>query len=138
MTPICRALPATAAFLLLAGCSPPKLPVAPSVLTGGVTIYQHLDFGGASSLVTADLSSLWDYSGPCESNYGNQTQMSWGACVSSLKVAPGWRATIYRDKDYRGESLEVTGDVRNLQDVAGTCEKGGLNDCITSIRVRQQ
>ena len=55
--------------------------------------------------------------------------------MSSVKVAQGWRAVIYRDTDYRGQALEVTADAPNLQLVAGTCSHDGLNDCITSIKV---
>lgn len=57
--------------------------------------------------------------------------------MSSIRAAPGWRATVYRDPNFRGESLEVIQDVPNLQLVPGTCSHDGLNDCISSIRVRR-
>jgi hypothetical protein len=28
--------------------------------------------------------------------------------MSSLKIAPGWRVTIYRDDDFNGESFDAT------------------------------
>jgi hypothetical protein len=50
-------------------------------------------------------------------------------------VAPGWSALICRDHGFKGEWFEVTADVPNLAVVSGSCDKGGLNDCISSIRV---
>ncbi len=58
--------------------------------------------------------------------------------MSSLKVAPGWRVTVYRDGDFDGESFDATTDLPNLALVRGSCDKGGMNDCITSIRIGRQ
>ena len=124
---------AATAFLLLAGCEN-RLPGAPTELTSGVTIYEHANFMGASALLTRDVSDLRDYSGPCE--HSSNTYGDWNDCVSSVKVAPGWRATIYRDDDFHGGSLELTADAPNLQLVPGDCPHDGFNDCITSVRVR--
>jgi hypothetical protein len=119
-----------------------KLPTAPGEVTSGVTIYEHANFRGTSALLTRDASSLSDFSGPCEhsshSPNGDSTVYDWSDCISSLKVAPGWRARIYVDHDFKGEWLEVSGDVPNLQLVRGSCDHDGLNDCISSIRVWQQ
>jgi len=57
----------------------------------------------------------------------------WNDCVSSIRIAPGWRAIVFRDDDFSGQRLEVTANVPNLQLVAGSCGHDGLNDCITSI-----
>lgn len=131
-------------LLLLAACSK-NLPGAPSELTTGITIYENANFGGASALLTKDVSDLKGYNGPCEhesTTYrpdGTPMTFStydWNDCVSSIRVAPGWRATVYRDDDFKGQSLEITADVPNLQLVPGSCDHDGLNDCITSIRVR--
>jgi hypothetical protein len=54
-----------------------------------------------------------------------------------LKVAPGWRARIHVDHGFKGESLDLSADVPNLQLVPGSCDHDGLNDCISSIRVWQ-
>jgi hypothetical protein len=56
-----------------------------------------------------------------------------------VRVAPGWRATLYRDDGYRDDALEITSDTPNLQLITQhDCPKDGLNDCVTSIRVRRQ
>jgi hypothetical protein len=132
-----------AAVLLLGGCMK-KLPTGATDSTSGITIYEHANFRGASALLNRDVSSLSDYSGPCEhsstSTYpggGGTTTHNWSDCVSSLKVAPGWRATIYVDHEFKGGSFEVTADVPNLQLVPGSCDHDGMNDCISSIRVWQ-
>jgi hypothetical protein len=48
------------------------------------------------------------------------------------------RATIYRDSNFKGQSVDLTSDAANLQLVAGTCSHDGLNDCVSSIRVARQ
>ena len=64
---------------------------------------------------------------------------AWGGdCISSIRVAAGWHATIYKDDSFRGQSVETTSDLPNLQVVAGSCHDDGLNDCVSSIRVRRQ
>jgi Peptidase inhibitor family I36 len=145
MTTPCRTLPVTGevavAVLLLSGCMK-SLPTAPSLtaLTSGVAIYEHADFAGDSAVVTEDLGDLKDFHGPCPGEVTSTGigSPNWNDCMSSLKVAPGWRVTVYRDDDFDGESFDATSDVPNLALVRGSCGKGGLNDCITSIRVRRQ
>lgn len=132
---------AATALLWLAACwDLPKLPSAPSDVTSGVTIYANANFLGGSALLTQDVSSLASYSGWCKHETGglySSTSYDWNDCVSSLKVAPGWRATVYRDDDFKGDSHEVTRDVPNLYLVPGPCHDNTWNDCISSIRVRK-
>ena len=126
------------AAVLLVGCVE-SLPTAPSELTTGVTIYEHANFVGASAHLTQDVSDLKGYAGPCEHELTETTaQNDWNDCVSSVRIAPGWYAVIFTDDDFRGQSLELTADAPNLQLVPGSCSHGGLNDCITSVRVRQR
>ena len=133
----------TAAFVvLLPACHQKELPSAPSELSTGVTIYIDRDFQGISAHITSDISNFEDYTGPCPhtSTSGGigattTTDYNWGDCMSSIKVAPGWRATIYRDDSFKSEFFEVTADVADLTRLPGSCSKGGLNDCISSIRV---
>ena len=134
-----RTLIAGVCALLALACGSQKLPTAPDELTEGIVIYKDRDFKGKSAYVATDIPDLRSYSGPCEvsSDNGDGTTSStnsWDNCISSIRVAPGWRATIYGDTKYRGGTLEITGDVADLRRVPGTCGEG-LNDCVSSIRV---
>jgi hypothetical protein len=125
-----------AALLAVAGCSK-NLPMTPSELTQGLVIYTHANYLGDSGHITTSIPNLADYDGPCRNGDpdGVEGDPNWDECISSIRLAPGWRATVYRDSDYRGTSLEVTFDEPNLQLVPGNCPHDGMNDCITSIRV---
>jgi Peptidase inhibitor family I36 len=131
---------ALALLMGTAGCETASLPSAPSDLSSGVSIYEHANFLGDSALLGTSSTNLSEFKGPCEhtSTDGNGTTTytyDWNDCVSSVRVAPGWRAILYRDTNYRGQALEVAADAPNLQLVAGTCSHDGLNDCVTSIKV---
>ena len=123
---------------LAAGCEK-SLPSAPSELLTGVTLYEDANFRGRSAHLTSDVRDLKDFDGPCEHTSsdanGTSTIHDWNDCVSSIRVAPGWRVEAYRDDNFRGQSISASADVPNLQLVAGTCDHDGLNDCITSVRV---
>jgi hypothetical protein len=47
---------------------------------------------------------------------------------------PGWSVTLFRDRDFRGASRELTGDVQSLAAISGSCD-GSFNDCVSSLRV---
>lgn len=131
---------ALAVLIGMAGCESASLPTAPSDLTSGVSIYEDANFLGDSALLTTSYTDLSDFKGPCEhtdtdANGNVSYTYDWNDCLSSVRVAQGWRAVIYRDTNYRGQALEITADAPNLQLVAGTCSHDGLNDCITSINV---
>jgi len=131
-----RTVTAAAILLLIAACQDAGLPTAPSELRTGLVAYEHANFVGASAHITRSLTDLKDVKGPCEHDDGDgNVTRDWNDCISSIRIAPGWRATVYRDGNLKGQSLEVAADVPNLQLVAGTCDHDGLNDCITSIRV---
>lgn len=128
-----------AALAVLAqGCTPPELPMAPTPFTAGVILYEHANFLGNSAHLTADTPDLRDFLGPCFEG-DDASGRNWNDCVSSVRVAPGWRATLYRDPDYHDDALEITEDVANLQLVRQhDCNHGGLNDCVSSVRLRQR
>ena len=90
---------------------------------------------GISAAVESDIADLADVRRAVR-YYREDAYATWDDCISSIRVAPGWRAIVYSDKDFLGESLEITADVPNLKLVKGSCHgpKKGLNDCITSIR----
>jgi hypothetical protein len=105
-------------LLCLAGCEK-SLPTAPSDLTTGIVVYEHANFLGESAHITQDISDLRDVQGPClEIRLDEFLEFpvptpdhGWNECISSLRVAPGWRATLYRDDGYRDDSLDIVADV---------------------------
>ena len=123
--------------MLLPSCGAKSLPTGPS--DQGVTIYPDANYIGKSARLTESIADLSDFKGECAHEDSNQYSptliYNWEDCISSIRIAPGWRATLYRNRDYRGDSLEVTGDVPNLQLVPGGCDHDGLNDCISSIKL---
>ena len=139
---------ASAAVLLLTvfaspGCQK-TLPVSPSEWSSGIIIYEHANYLGESAFVEKDIANLDDYKGPCyttstNSNTGiSDTHYFWKNCISSIRVASGWKATLYVDTNFRGKSVEISADVSNLQLVPGDCDHEGFNDCIESIKVARQ
>ena len=128
--------------LLLCACRHP-LPTAPSIETfEGIIVYEHIDFQGRSGAVTGDIDDLSDFKGPCVESDGvggtPGSQETWNDCISSIRVAPGWGATLYRGKNYGDDSLEITADVPDLTMNLHDCPRHGLNDCVSSIRVRRR
>jgi hypothetical protein len=81
-------------------------------------------------------ADLKDFKGPCftPGDSPGTGESNWNDCVSSVRTAPGWKATLFGDDDYRGSQLEVTADVPDLKFVPGRCGSG-MDDCVTSIRV---
>jgi hypothetical protein len=63
--------------------------------------------------------------------YGT-TDYSWDDCISSVRVAPGWSATLYRDPDYDDDHVTVTSDVPDFTAFPHDCPEDGLNDCVSS------
>ena len=128
---------------MIGGCMK-ELPAAPTEVTTGITIYEHAHFTGGSALLTTDVSDLADYKGPCghsssgmvNGTYVDTTTYDWNDCISSIKVAPGWRATVYVNPGFHEDWLELTADVPDFALVRGYCEHDTWNDCISAIRVR--
>jgi hypothetical protein len=128
---------AVGATVLLVACDwEKKLPAGPSDLITGIVIYEHDNYGGASAHVTQDIKHLADFRGPCERSTVAASISHWNDCMSSVRVAPGWRAILYCDDDFDGEQLEVTRDIPSLRaERLSLSDKDGFNDCVTSIRV---
>ena len=126
-----------AALLLLPACeSPTFVQDAPE----GVTIYDGTAFSGVSLTLDRDFPDLEDIHGPCAtggSDQGDSGTLTWNDCIRSIRVSPGWVATLYGDDDYRGGSLRITEDIPDLRRVTGTCGEG-LDRCISSIRVSRR
>ena len=136
-----HALVLGAAVVFAAGCQE-ELPTAPNGLVDGITVYNHAGFSGESAHLTADVSDLSDYKGPCQhttsSGYSTSYYYDWNDCISSIKVAPGWQATVYVDSGFHEDWLDVVADISDLGQVRGYCHDDTWNDCISSIRVKRQ
>ena len=125
---------------LAQGCAAPReLPTAPSDFTAGVILFEHANFVGNAAHITSDIANLRDFNGPCVHDDGESVTRDWNDCISSVRVAPGWAAILYRGPDYKDDALEIITDVPNLQLIRQhDCPKDGLNDCVSSVRVRRQ
>lgn len=121
------------AFALLpSACSKPE-PLGPTPLDEGIVVFMHAGFRGASQQIGADVRDLTRVQGPC-GDEESESSRTWNDCISSIRLQPGWGATLYGDKDFRGATLEVAGDESDLAKKAGSCG-GSYDDCISSIRV---
>jgi hypothetical protein len=99
-------------LLILAACGL----ALPAAAQGGVTLFEHPDYGGANQSFSADVPRL---SGTV---IGNDR-------ASSARVAPGCTATLYQDTDYRGRATVLRGDLAGL----ARTEVG--DDAVSSLRV---
>lgn len=99
-------------LLILAACGL----ALPAAAQGGVTLFEHPDYGGANQSFSADVAGL---SGTA---IGNDR-------VSSVRVAPGCTATLYQDTDFRGRATVLRGDLAGLE----RTEVG--DDAASSLRV---
>jgi len=122
--------------LLLPGCATPLETLGPTPPEEGITLYLHAGFAGTSQAINRDVSDLGKVEGPCTGG-GEGEQPTWSDCVSSVHVVPGWTATLYRDREYKGNSVRLTADSPNLRQLPGPCD-GTFNDCVSSIRVARQ
>lgn len=120
----------------LAGCGTGITALGPTPADQGIVIYMHAGFAGPAQALNVDVPNLGNVQGSCSSGAEGETP-SWANCVSSVKVLPGWTATLYRDPKYKGSSITLTADTPNLHDVSGPCDHT-FNDCVSSIRVARQ
>ena len=134
-----RTIASSLVLVSFLGCQA-SLPTAPSELATGIVVYEHANFLGASAHITEDISDLREFKGPCYEPSGDSASNTnvWNDCISSVRVAPGWSATLYRDTGYRDDSVITTTDLPNLQLMGHDCPARGLNDCVSSVRVRKQ
>jgi hypothetical protein len=133
MKPAVRAALFTAAVVVPA-CTEPLDILGPAPANEGIVIYIHSGFRGTSQVLAADVANLGRVEGPCAKGDEESLTLTWDDCVSSIKVLPGWGATLYRDRDFSGASMAVTADQESLAAVSGSCD-GSFNDCVSSLRV---
>jgi hypothetical protein len=120
----------------IAGCGSSIQALGPTPADQGIVIYMHADFAGPAQALNVDVPDLGNVQGSCSSGAEGETP-TWRACVSSVKVLPGWTATLYRDPRYKGASVTLTSDTPNLRALSGPCDHT-FNDCVSSIRVARQ
>lgn len=116
--------------LAAAGCG--DNPEGPSQ---GVTVWEHPNFDGTGRTFDGNAFDLDDIRGPCVGFVDDPNQGDWDDCISSIQVPPGWEVTIFEHDEYEGESLTLTEDVRDLDDIRGPCGND-WDDCISSMQVR--
>ena len=134
MRPAPRAALLTATAFLVPACTEPLEVLGPAPVDQGIIIFIHSEFRGTSQVLAADVSNLGRVEGPCAKEDEESVALTWDDCVSSIKVMPGWGVTVYRDRDFRGGSRELTGDTLSLAAISGSCD-GTFNDCVSSLRV---
>ena len=113
-------------------------PTAPSTVTDGIMVFADTNYSGVFQQFTTETADLEDHDGGCSHDVSPYSyDFHWGDCISSIKVAPGWIATIYKDDHYKGQSLTITSNTPDLKKVSGPCGDD-WNDCISSIRLSRQ
>lgn len=116
----------------LPACGSPVAPIPPG---DGIIIYHHVYFEGQAEALNGDVKNLEYLDGPCLRTTGDgDREPSWGDCISSVRVNPGWKATLYQHDSFKGQSFTITEDVPSLVNVPGPC-KSTFNDCVSSIRI---
>ena len=117
-----------------AGCGP----TGPSSVTEGMIVFQDTNFSGSFRPFAVDVADLDDVHPGCRGDIDSSINPGdWGDCISSIRIAPGWTATIFEDDRYQGQSLTITSDTPNLENVQGPCGDD-WDDCVSSIRVSRQ
>lgn len=123
--------------LLLPACGSGLQPLGPTAVDEGIVVYIHSGFRGSSQAIAADVANLGKVEGPCAKGDGESTTLSWDDCISSIRVMPGWGVTVYRDREFKGATIELTADSLDLSAITGSCS-GSYNDCISSLRVSRR
>jgi hypothetical protein len=134
MSPGLRVASFAALALLLPACGAQPQILGPTALDEGIVIFIHSGYRGSSQAVAMDVPNLSRVEGPCASGDEESTTLSWDDCVSSIRVMPGWGATLYKDRDYKGTTIELLADAENLTAIRGSCD-GTFNDCVSSLKV---
>jgi peptidase inhibitor family I36 len=135
MRPSGRILFAAAVVFFISACGS-RDPLGPAPLDQGIIVYMHSGFRGTSQQVAFDVTDLGSIQGPCGDSE-SESDRTWNDCISSVRVLPGWAATLYGDKNFRGASVEVTEDLTDLKARPGSCS-GSYDDCISSIKVHRR
>ena len=87
--------------------------IATAAAASPVCFYEHVNYQGASFCASAD---------------SNWVGGAWNDRVSSVKVAAGFKVTLFQDINYAGKSLVLAGDTTNLVPL-------GFNDAASSFKL---
>ena len=87
--------------------------VATAAAASPMCFYEHVNYQGASFCASAD---------------SNWVGGAWNDRVSSVKVAAGYKVTLFQDINYGGKTLVLTGDNANLVPL-------GFNDPASSFKI---
>jgi hypothetical protein len=126
----------TAAALALGACGG-TVALGPTPPSDGIILFMHANYVGSSQQTAVDVANLADVEGPCVKGDEQGATARWDDCVSSVRVMPGWRATLYRDREFKGQSVTLDADTPDLTRLPGPCS-GSFNDCVSSLRVSRQ
>jgi hypothetical protein len=85
-----------------------------------VTVYEDLDYTGASTPATGDIHWI----GP-----------EWNDGVTSIQIPGGVSVTVFEHADYGGASLTLTASTSDLRNFQGPGADGTWNDAISSARI---
>ena len=92
--------------LLLPACESNE-PLGPTPVDQGIVIFMHSGFRGSSQQIGADVTDLDRVEGPC-GDTEDESSRTWNDCISSVRVLPGWRATLYGDRNFHGGTIQIT------------------------------
>ena len=90
----------------------------PEELRSGACFYEHPNFGGKHFCV-----AVGDAKGMVPEGMNDR--------ISSIRVFGGAEVTVFKDRDYRGDSRRIGHDVSDLREI-------GFNDRISSFRVGER
>src|SRR5262245_66413049 len=107
--------------LTLTGCGSDLTVLGPTPPDQGIVIFVHADFAGSSQAMNVDVHDLTKTQGPCSSGAEGE-EPTWKKCVSSVRVFPGWSATLYHGEDCKGRRLRRDGDQGNARNRPGQCD----------------
>jgi len=122
--------------LVCLACTDPLDTLGPTPPGEGITIYIHASFAGSAQTVNVDVPDLEKVEGPCSSGQSG-AEPTWSDCISSIEVLDGWKATLYRDRDFKGGNVTISSNQPNLSELPGPCD-GSFNDCVSSIRIPRE
>lgn len=134
----------TASFLvlmMLAACEGSPIDPTGLVPSTGILVFARADYRGPYRNFVRDVSDLKlvdDEPQPAASECASKIfgQEFWTDCVSSIRVADGWRAVVYQHDTFRGDSLTVTSDIPDLSRIPLPSDSTWTwDEVISSIRV---